>query len=86
MGKILDDHPYLDGHLDNKVFEFEDRKSDLGFNTSRFWWAWYNIERDIMYNQYGRIVGNKDYLIERGLMSEDFKIINNYEEPIKHDK
>ena len=83
---LIENHPYLDAHFNNTKYKHEDRENDLAFNTSLYWWCWYNIERDILYNQYGRIVGSKKYLIDRKLMSEDFKVLQSCEKPIEYDK
>lgn len=72
---------FLQSYFDNPVFK-ADRKTDMRFNSSVYWWVWWNKTEDILINQYDRIVkrGAKDYLISRGLIDVDSNVISSFED------
>lgn len=76
-----EDCEFLNPHFREEKHDINLNK-DIGFNTCLYWWCWYNVEKNIIINQYSRIVNRnaKEYLIGIGLMDENLNILSNFEE------
>jgi hypothetical protein len=72
---------FMNPHWDSDEVEI-DRDTMVLYNTSRYWYVFFDPETKRGINQYGRVVleDATEYLISRGLMDINYNQIKYFEE------
>ena len=59
---------------------FEELRKLETFNTSEYWWCFFDCKTYNLYNQYARLIleDGRDYLIKKGHLDKDLNFIKEF--------